>query len=166
MKKNNRAQRGDIKDPEKDQVKMQAETIVIDMPEVKDIPGQENIIPPRLLEMEDMTISLADEEGEGLLDDLNKEDDQAAASANGGNVTPAERKLLKKSAGHQPTAETTDFERLTLDEKDAEGDFLNEKSIRQDRSGSDLDVPGTELDDEEELSGEEDEENNIYSQRD
>ena len=166
MKKNKEAKTADIKDPAKDMAKMQSETTVIDMPEVKDIPGQENIIPPRLREMEDTAISSADEEGAGLLDDLNKENDDTADTGNAGNVTPAERRLLKKSAGHQPTAAATDFKRMTLDEKDAEGEFLNEKGIRQNRSGADLDIPGAELDDEDELNGEEDEENNIYSQRD
>ena len=110
MKKNYQAKTGDIKDPEKDQAKMQGETIVIDMPEVKDIPGQENVIPPRIREMEDITISSADEEGAGLLHDLNKEDEEGVATGNGGNVTPAERRLLKKSAEHPPTAEAADFE--------------------------------------------------------
>jgi len=38
-----------------------------------------------------------------------------------------------------------------------------EETWRQDKVGDDLDVPGAELDDEEEAIGEEDEENNIYS---
>ena len=39
----------------------------------------------------------------------------------------------------------------------------NEKNFNQDKSGSDLDVPGSELDDEQENIGSEDEENNFYS---
>ena len=39
----------------------------------------------------------------------------------------------------------------------------NEKDFREDMSGSDLDVPGSELDDEQENVGSEDEENNYYS---
>lgn len=39
----------------------------------------------------------------------------------------------------------------------------NEKNFRDDQSGDDLDVPGSELDDEEESVGSEDEENNYYS---
>lgn len=39
----------------------------------------------------------------------------------------------------------------------------NEKDFTDDVSGSDLDVPGTELDDAQELLGSEDEENNAYS---
>jgi hypothetical protein len=39
----------------------------------------------------------------------------------------------------------------------------NEKVFNQDKSGSDLDIPGSELDDEQEKNGNEDEENNGYS---
>ena len=39
----------------------------------------------------------------------------------------------------------------------------NEKDFMEDQSGSDLDVPGSELDDEQEKIGSEDEENNYYS---
>ncbi|MDI1318167.1 hypothetical protein [Flavobacterium sp.] len=40
---------------------------------------------------------------------------------------------------------------------------FNEKNFNQDKSGSDLDIPGSELDDEQEDIGSEDEENNGYS---
>ena len=40
---------------------------------------------------------------------------------------------------------------------------MNEKDFTQDESGNDLDVPGAELNDENEKIGEEDEENNYYS---
>lgn len=40
---------------------------------------------------------------------------------------------------------------------------MNEKSFENARSGSDLDVPGSELDDQQESVGSEDEENNYYS---
>ena len=40
---------------------------------------------------------------------------------------------------------------------------FNEKSFNQDKSGADLDIPGSELDDEQEDVGSEDEENNGYS---
>ena len=42
-------------------------------------------------------------------------------------------------------------------------DAMNEKDFDDDMSGSDLDVPGAELDDEQENIGSEDEENNYYS---
>ncbi len=39
----------------------------------------------------------------------------------------------------------------------------NEKDFKDDRVGDDLDIPGSELDDEQEKVGSEDEENNYYS---
>lgn len=39
----------------------------------------------------------------------------------------------------------------------------NEKDFNQDKSGDDLDIPGSELDDDQEYIGSEDEENNGYS---
>ena len=39
----------------------------------------------------------------------------------------------------------------------------NEKNFNQDKSGNDLDIPGAELDDQQENIGSEDEENNYYS---
>ncbi len=39
----------------------------------------------------------------------------------------------------------------------------NEKDFGEDQSGDDLDVPGSELDDDQEKNGNEDEENNFYS---
>ncbi|MEP6747044.1 MAG: hypothetical protein ABJB86_04930 [Bacteroidota bacterium] len=164
MKNENKLQTSDLADSKKDEQKLQPVTFTIDMPEVKDIPGQEHVKPPQFQEMQDITISSADEEGEGILDDLNT-DDQTIIT-NPSNVTNEEKKLLKKSAGHQPTDETKDFNEMALDDKDDDGVLLNEKGIKQDRGGEDLDTPGTDLDDDDENIGEEDEENNIYSQRD
>jgi hypothetical protein len=42
----------------------------------------------------------------------------------------------------------------------------NEKDFEDDKSGNDLDIPGSELDDEMEEIGSEDEENNYYSNSD
>ena len=114
--------------------------------------------------MQDVTISSAGEEGEGILDDLNTDADKIINTES--DVTPQEKKLLEKSAGHQPTGETADFNKMALDERDNEGELLNEKGIKQDRTGEDLDTPGAELDNKDENIGEEDEENNVYSQRD
>ena len=40
---------------------------------------------------------------------------------------------------------------------------MNEKDFDKDQTGEDLDIPGAELDDEQEEIGSEDEENNYYS---
>ena len=165
MKKDNRSNNTGLQNSGKDSPELQPASIIMDMPEVKDIPGQENIQVPQFREMQDITISSASEEGEGILDDLNTENNPIRMDQST-NVTPLEKKILKRSAGHQPTAETEDFNNMALDETDNDGEALNENGIKQDRSGEDLDVPGEELDDEDENIGEEDEENNTYSQPD
>ena len=139
------------------------DVILMDMPEVKDIPGQENIRPPLFREMMDITISSADEEGEGLLDDLNKEVNDDELTGEGSNVSAAERQLLQQ-ADRPITEEAKDRKKLSLDKTDGR-EMLNEESDPLDM-GNDLDIPGTELDDENEELGEEDEENNSYSRPD
>jgi hypothetical protein len=62
--------------------------------------------------------------------------------------------------------EETDIDPEFTNQKKApneEPDSLNEKEFKDDVSGSDLDVPGAELDDAQEDIGSEDEENNHYS---
>lgn len=134
--------------------------IKMDMPEVKDIPGQEHVRPPRMREMEDTTASSADEEGEGILDDLNN-DDSLDMDESKPNVSRMEKKLLKEAA--RPVSDDTkDVKSAAVDKTDGE-DNLNEEGEPFDM-GEDLDVPGSEEDDEDEELGEEDEENNSYSQ--
>lgn len=53
----------DLTDPPHDQERLQGEVVRIDLPDVSDIPGQENIKLPPLGEFGDSTISSADEEG-------------------------------------------------------------------------------------------------------
>jgi hypothetical protein len=164
MKTNDIFKSADLKDSKKDEAALQPETTVFDMPEVKDIPGQEHVHVPQFREMQDLTISSADEEGDGILDDLNKETADEDDSDTSVDVTDSEKKLLRKSAGHQPSDETKDFNDMALDDRDNDGDLLNESGIKQDRNGEDLDTPGADLDDDDENVGEEDEENNLYSQ--
>ena len=130
------------------------------MPEVKDIPGQEHVKPPRMREMEDTTASSAGEEGEGILDDLNKEDDSLDIDQTESNVTRTEKRLLNE-ADRPVSDETKDIKKAMVDKTDGE-EKLNEEGDTFDM-GEDLDVPGSELDDEAEELGEEDEENNAYS---
>lgn len=61
--------------------------------------------------------------------------------------------------------ELQDIDPETLEPKAAneKPDALNEKDFEDDKSGGDLDLPGSELDDEQEKNGGEDEENNYYS---
>ena len=56
-----------------------------------------------------------------------------------------------------------DITRIKESVEKAKPGTANEKDFNDDESGSDLDVPGSELDDEQEIIGSEDEENNYYS---
>lgn len=133
----------------------------IDLPEVKDIPGQEHIRPPRLGELSDNTASSADEEGDDVLE--SKEDDLGIVMGNDADVTPAEKAMLSNLDQRQADSEDLVLSEASLDNRDEDGTPLNEKGFGRDLSGEDLDVPGADEDDDDEAIGEEDEENNEYS---
>lgn len=126
------------------------------LPDVKDIPGQEHIQVPPLVELADTTASSADEEGEGIFEDAKDSGEDPFLS----NVSPEEREALADAAEKLPTRDQDNLDRAKLQQRDEDGEPLNEAS---NLSGSDLDVPGSEADDLNEEIGEEDEENNNYS---
>ena len=144
---------GDIHDNKKDEKYLQPEETILDLPEVKDIPGQELIHPPKMNSFADVTISSDGEEGKGLLDFKDDPDDES-------DVTRQENDLLEQSVNRMASTDDKDQARATLDNTDNDGELLNEQN---DASGKDLDVPGSEDDDDNEELGEEDEENNSYS---
>ncbi len=76
------------------------------------------------------------------------------------NVTKEERNALSDAAKKSVTRDQQNLDAAKLDQFDEEGEPLNEGSGF---GGDDLDVPGSELDDDNEEIGEEDEENNPYS---
>lgn len=169
----------DLPDSQEDKEKLKPEITTIDLPEVNDIPGQEHIHVPPLGELADTTISSDDEEGASVFDDGHEEDfpgdpvmdvavrDEAEEDetkpvmGNEADVSDEEREALRRADEDMPTQDDRNLRRAALDNKDADGDRLNEDS--RDVSGEDLDVPGASLDDENERIGEEDEENNQYS---
>lgn len=116
----------------------------MDLPEVKDIPGQENVKPPRLGELADSTASSADEEG----DDILEQDDDLVGP--GTNLSPEERRALAR-AGSSREIDTEDdvLDEAALDSTDDDGDPLNEGSFGRDVTGDDLDIPDEDEDDEE-----------------
>jgi hypothetical protein len=146
----------DLSETKDDKKHLQPDEGILDLPDVKDIPGQEHIHVPKMEEFADTTISSDDEEGVGIFDD---EDENEMAA--GSNVTREEKKALRDAA--EKTMDVNDEENLAqaqLDKRDEDGELLNE---RTDVSGSDLDIPGSEEDDVNEEIGEEDEENNSFS---
>jgi hypothetical protein len=161
----NQAAGKDITDPKKDQEKLAPEETEIDMPEIKDIPGQENIRPLPLRGLSDITPSSDDEEGVGLVDKLNKpeDDDELIITGNETDISPEELSMLERMDGFEATVDNQNLTKASLDALDDEGEALNEKGFGEELSGGDLDVSMAEQDDPLEAIGEEDEENNIYS---
>jgi hypothetical protein len=90
---------------------------------------------------------------------------------------PPEKEVISKGLpGYPLYPATEDMFQSSREESDIDPDDMtktkapnekpgteNEKSFADDASGGDLDVPGSELDDEREKDGNEDEENNSYS---
>jgi hypothetical protein len=155
----------DLKDSPRDEEKLRNEETTIDMPEVKDIPGQEHIRAPYIGEMADTTASSSDEEGEGILDELNQdEDDELIKMGTEADVTKADVEMLRSGDTYYPSKDEDQLVEASMDNVDFDGEPLNEKGFGITmRTAKDLDVPGAEEDDLSEEEGEEDEENNEYS---
>ena len=144
----------DLRDNAHDRERMKPEKGSINLPDVKDIPGQEHVRPPRIQEMEDTTISSSDEEGGRVFDDVAEE------TTYNPDVTPEEVELLEDTATNLPTRDDINLKFARVENRDEDGELLNEEV---EVTGRDLDIPGSEDDDEQEEIGEEDEENNLYS---
>jgi hypothetical protein len=150
----------DLNDSAQDLSKMKSESTTIDLPDVNDIPGQENIVPASLGELADVTMASADEEGDSIFDDDIDEEIEESKDA---NVSSSEINDLEIAANDMPTEDDINLRKAALDDTDDEGTPLNEESFKRNVTESDLDIPGAEEDDEDEEIGEEDEENNAYS---
>ncbi len=82
---------------------------------------------------------------------------------NDADVTKEDLELLGDKDKDMDGGDDEQMGNTSLDNTDSDGDPLNEEI---NESGSDLDIPGSELDDDNEDIGEEDEENNYYSESD
>lgn len=116
----------DIHDSEKDKAKLEPEETTIDLPDVKDIPGQENIHAPELREMADTTISSDDEEGVGIFG----EDEAEYAS---------ERLPVGEEIDENDLIISSDEEPGTTEEPDGNPDE-DDADITDEPSGNDADV--------------------------
>lgn len=137
----------------------------LELPEMKDIPGQEHIhnagVPG---EMADTTISSDDEEGINDGKDLLAEDEEEVEIVMGteADVTKEDLALLGDVDEDMDMGEDEVAGKAALDDIDDEGDPLNESGSGA--SGKDLDIPGAdENDPDSESRGQGDEENNFYS---
>lgn len=151
----------DLPDNEHDAERMKGEIFTIDLPDVRDIPGQEHIHVPRIREMQDVTCASDDEEGVGIFGDDNNEDELIAGTE--ADVSGEEMELLETADKELPGTDEQQLHRASLDDTDDEGDPLNEGGMGSNESGEDLDTSGIDEDDRMENIGEEDEENNMYS---
>lgn len=142
-----------------DKEELREEPASIEIPDAHEIPGQEDFTPAPLGEVADTTISSADEEGDEAFDE--NLDEQIMDSPDS-NVSDEERETLSRTFDDMP-GDDENLREAALDNRDDDGAPLNEESFKNNISASDLDVPGSELDDANEDIGEEDEENNEYS---
>lgn len=150
--------KNDLPESADDKKHLQPDKAIIDLPDVKDIPGQEHVRPLPAGEMADTTISSADEEGAGIFDTS-----EEVLQKDSTNVTEEERELLEDTESSMGTEDDLSLKKAKVDAVDEDGTPLNEAV---DQDGNDLDVPGAEDDDENEEIGEEDEENNSFSLND
>jgi len=101
------------------------------------------------------------EKGKGYITPKEKEREDKAEFPGYPEYPPSED-IYDKSKEEESIDPEDTSKKKDLIEKDKRGK-KNEKDFEEDKSGSDLDVPGSELDDEAEKAGNEDEENNYYS---
>lgn len=155
---------GDLPDSPEDQEKLKAEEIVLDLPDVKDIPGQEFVNVPSIGEMADTTISSADEEGEGV---FGANDVNAAPGSADFDVRPDELEALRDTT-YMPTRDEDRLRQARMDNVDFQGEPLNEKGFGegQSLSGDDLDIDTGGDDTTTDVMGQGDEENELYSESD
>jgi len=153
----------DLPDSERDKAELEPEEIIMDLPDVKDIPGQEFVHVPPLGELADITIASADEEGANIIglndDDGDAEDD---TSGGGNNISRDERRTLADD-NYMPTRDENNLRKARMDDVDFDGEPLNQGSFGTVQTDKDLDIPGSGNDSRIDSIAQGDEENKGYS---
>jgi len=150
----------DLPDSKDDLDKLEPEETVIDLPDVKDIPGQEFVNAPPLGALGDTTISSADEEGANVFDE--DDDEDLRRTGTDSDVNRNERKALEQ-IDYLPTADENSLQNARMDNVDFQNEPLNERSFGEERSGRDLDVPANTDGTKTSSIVDGDEENKLYS---
>jgi hypothetical protein len=150
----------DLPDSKEDQEKLQPEETFIDLPDVKDIPGQEFVNAPPAGILGDTTISSADEEGRDVFDRTDDEDLRRTGTS--ADVSRDERTALEQ-VDYMPTTDEDNLQNARMDNVDFQNEPLNERSFGEERSGRDLDIPGNTDETRTDALGQGDEENKHYS---
>jgi hypothetical protein len=149
----------DLPDSKEDAEKLRNEETFIDLPDVKDIPGQEFVHVPPMGSLGDTTISSDDEEGTRVFD---RDDSEDFRRGTDGDVSRNERKALEQ-IDYLPTQDEDNLQNARMDNVDFQNEPLNERSFGEERSGRDLDVPGNTDETKTDAMGQGDEENKYYS---
>lgn len=160
----------DLPDSQHDKERLKTEETILDLPDVSDIPGQENIQPLSFGELADNTISSDDEEGADVFDDndddsdINEDGSIEMVMGTKADVNANERKALDDDT-YLPTNDENRLRRATMDNTDFLGDGLNEGGFGagEEESAEDLDVPGRTDETTTTSLGQGDEENKEYS---
>ena len=105
----------------RDIVHLHPDETMPDLPEVKDIPGQEHVRSFLPGEMADSTISSADEEANDLLDT-----DEDVLLDKATNVTKTEKELLQYSSESMSTTDDQQLNSAALNNEDEEGEGFDE----------------------------------------
>jgi hypothetical protein len=150
----------DLPDSREDREKLQPEETFIDLPDVKDIPGQEFVNAPPAGSIGDTTIASADEEGVNVFD--RDDDEDLRRTGDDADVSRNERKALEQ-VEYMPTRDEDRLQEASMDNVDFQNEPLNEGSFGDERSGRDLDVPGSTDETRTDVLGQGDEENKYYS---
>ena len=135
----------DLPDSKRDSKSLKTEETFIDLPDVKDIPGQEFIhtLPPGSLA--DTTISSSDEEGTDVFD---KEDEaDLRRTGNEADVSRNERKTLEQ-IDYMPTTDENNLHEAQMDNVDFQNEPLNERGFGEGKS-DETRTSSTEQDEEE-----------------
>src|SRR5436305_1507740 len=104
----------DLPDSERDRKELENEETFINLPDVKDIPGQEFINVPPAGRYADTTISSDDEEGIGVFDKDDSEDITMGTSA---DVSNDERTALADTT-YMPTTDEDNLRKASMDDRD------------------------------------------------
>lgn len=153
---------GDLPTSPEDNEKLETDETYINLPDVKDIPGQEFVHVPRGGEMADTTASSADEEGNRVFGDDNEDLIQGAP-----NVGSEERQALD-DVTYMPTRDADRLREARMDDRDFQGEKLNEESFGVDQmlDPAGLDTDTAPLETETTSLGQGDEENQEFTQSD
>ena len=139
----------DLPESERDKKELEQEETIIDLPDIKDIPGQENIHVAGLGELADTTISSDDEEGIGIFDeddtDLTGERLGPAEEIDENDLIIGDDEELEAALDEEEnTPDGEDDIDVTDDSVSEDSDVSEDEIISLERTANDMDTPDNE----------------------